>query len=285
VDAFTLDSKPFTGNPAAICILKTALDDPSMRLIAKEMNSSVTAFVLPNKEKKNHFHLKWFTTTAELPLCRHGTLASSHILFTEKFPGFIEIDQDVLTFDTCSGLITVGRSKETPERIQMNFPQGKPLKVNLGDDLLIQLLENLTLHSKDILDIQFSETSKKLLVEVTSLEILKSIHPNMDGLLKMNFGNLNVRGIIVTSSPGELKLYDFVSRYFTPWDGVPEDPATGSSHSVLAVYWSNKLNKTKMNAFQASARGGNIRVELLSNDRVIIEGSVITILAGTLKTS
>jgi len=240
--------------------------------------------VVANKEDRNRFHLRWLTPSVEVPLCGHATLASAHILFTEKFPGITNIDKDLLTFDTLSGPLTVERLKDS-ECLQMNFPLRKPVEVKLAEQILQQLIENLSLSNKeDIIEIQFSEVAKKLLVEVKSAQLLKNLHPNMEGLLKMKFGDLNVMGIIATSTAaGEAKHYDFLSRYFTPWNGIPEDPVTGSAHTVLAPYWSNKLKKTKMNAFQASARGGDLLVEVLSNDRVLINGTSFTTLSGTLR--
>jgi len=282
VDAFT--NEPFAGNPAAVCVLQNkTLEDDLMQKIAQEMNLAETAYVVPLNETHEGgplFGLRWMTPEVEVNLCGHATLASGHILFTQ-YP-FLMKDSPIAYFKTRSGILSVQKQKDG--KLQLNFPQGKPTKVSLSQDALNGLKENLPLSSEsEIVDVWHCATNRKLVVRLSAAHSMKcdQMKPNFLGLQKINFGDLTVKGIIVTTNglkgEGKLEKYDFISRYFAPWVGIPEDPVTGSAHTVLAVYWAQQLNKPKMLAFQASRRGGEMTVELV-NDRVLMEGVAVTVM-------
>jgi PhzF family phenazine biosynthesis protein len=294
VDSFS--KIPFCGNPAAVCILDNTfqLDDIIMQKIAREMNLSETAFVKKidnNKEIKNYFHLRWFSPTVEVPLCGHATLATAHILLTE-FPHLIEDHNEIiLNFQTLSGILSVKKSfiqnsiinHNYITTLQMNFPQGNPLKVQLSEDIIQNILKYFGIQRDDcIIDIWHCSVTRKLLIEVDNIQIIQNLNPSFDQLMKINFNNLNVKGIIITTKGGieNFENYDFISRYFAPWLGIPEDPVTGSAHTVLIVYWSKKLDKKKLRAFQASPRGGELYLEIYDENRCVIEGNAITVLKG-----
>jgi len=278
VDSFT--TTPFTGNPAGVCLLldQVTFEDSFMQKIATEMNISETAFVTP-KAEENEFNLRWFTPIIEVNLCGYATLATAHILFSEtRFKS-----SSKLTFHTLSGPLTVTKS-DYSSKLQMNFPQAKPVKVKLTEESIIGLENYLPLQKGEIIETFHCPQTRKLLIEVESFKSIKSLSPNFVQLVNINFGELVVKGIIVTTKGDDLNSfnynYDFISRYFAPWVGINEDPVTGSAHTVLSVYWGKKLNKKKMLGFQASKRGGDVGVELVENDRVMLEGNEVTVLKG-----
>ncbi|MDW5551697.1 PhzF family phenazine biosynthesis protein [Methanosarcina sp.] len=252
VDAFT--EKPFSGNPAGVCVLNEKPEEILMQNIAREMNLSETAFLIKEGEKYN---LRWFTPNAEVDLCGHATLASAHILW-EK--GYLRKDIEV-KFSTKSGLLT---AKTSDGWIELNFPALPEEKTEPSVELLEALGTQATYVGKNKFD---------YLVEVESEEIVTTMKPDFMKLLK-----LPARGVIVTS---RAKEYDFVSRFFAPQIGVLEDPVTGSAHCCLGPYWQKKLNKYEFIAYQASERGGILRVKVADN-RVLISGKAITVLEGEL---
>jgi len=252
VDAFA--DKPFAGNPAAICVLPHAGDEVWMRNVAREMNLSETAFLHPEADG---YRLRWLTPAIEVDLCGHATLASAHVLWED---GHIPADS-VARFYTRSGLLTC---RKRDAWIEMDFPA----KFAEAAEAPPQLMEALGAKASFVGRNQFD-----YLVEVESESVLRSLTPDHN-LLRQ----LTVRGVIVTARGKE---YDFVSRFFAPGSGIDEDPVTGSSHTALAPYWSAKLHKTEMTGFQASARGGVVKVRL-AGDRVILMGQAITILVGEL---
>ena len=252
VDAFT--SKPFAGNPAAVCVLPAAPNEEWMRDVAREMNLSETAFLHP---ENGGYRLRWLTPAVEVDLCGHATLASAHVLWED---GHIPADAEA-RFHTCSGLLTC---KRTGGWIEMNFP--------------VKLAEPAQAPSQlaDALGAEFLYTGRNqfdYLVEVADETTLRSLNPN-----HLLLRQLPVRGVIVTARGTE---YDFVSRFFAPGSGIDEDPVTGSAHSALAPFWSKRLNKTEMTGFQASARGGVVKVRL-EGDRVYMSGQAVTVLRGDL---
>ncbi len=252
VDAFT--SKPFKGNPAAVYILEGYPDKQWMLDVASEMNLSETAFIAPVREG---FNLRWFTPHSEVDLCGHATLASAHILWER---GYLRRDETAV-FHTKSGplsAITHG------DWIQLNFPATPAREIEPPEELIAALNVQPIYAGKTIFD---------YLIEVDSEDIVLNISPDFTRLLKMD-----ARGVIVTAKSEE---YDFVSRFFAPRVGVPEDPVTGSSHCCLAPYWSLKLCKNRMTAYQASARGGELILRA-DGDRVFIEGQAITVMVGDL---
>lgn len=267
VDAFTSES--FKGNPAAVCILEDDISDELMKNIAQEMNLSETAFVKPLKNsnigKGNLFSLRWFTPEVEVDLCGHATIATSKVLFDE-----FNIKEQYIKYETKSGLLT---AKKKDEKISLDFPIDKALDFNLTQDILDAM--GIRSYSKAII----GEKTRKLVIEVKDKENIINLKPNFEILKSLKFKS-DVKGIGVTCRGNE--KYDFISRYFNPWAGINEDLVTGSVHTLLANYWSNKLNKMDMNAYQASNRSGEISLKLLENDRVKLSGETVIVLRGEL---
>jgi PhzF family phenazine biosynthesis protein len=256
VDAFT--KEPYKGNPAGVCILPEAKDEEWMQAVAREMNVAETSFLLASGA--DTFQLRWFTPTVEVDLCGHATLASAHILWEV---GLVKDDVQIL-FNTRSGALKAARAGDW---IQLDFPaepaeQEMPTPVELSDALGLRL-ERVRRNRFDFL------------VEVENEEVLRSLEPEMK-LLRA----LPVRGVIVTSRSDDAK-YDFVSRFFAPGAGVDEDPVTGSAHCCLGPYWAERLGKDEMLAYQASARGGEVRVKV-AGGRVLLGGQAVTVLRGEL---
>lgn len=254
VDAFT--EKPFSGNPAAVCILPGPCIPTWMQNVAKEMNLSETAFLY---KQEDGFHLRWFTPVAEVDLCGHATLASAHILWET---GLLN-SKEQARFLTRSGLLM---AEMREDQIELNFPANpdEPASAPPG------LLEALGITPQYVGRSKFD-----YLIEGDSEESVRKIRPDFT-LLK----TVPVRGISVTSlatSPG----YDFISRFFAPRVGVNEDPVTGSVHCTLGPFWSKKLGKNEFIAYQASERGGVLRIRV-AGDRVYLGGRAVTILRGEL---
>lgn len=252
VDAFT--EKPFSGNPAAVCLLAEPRDEAWMQDVAREMNLSETAFL---NEQEDGFDLRWFTPAVEVDLCGHATLASAHILWEiGRLPAGEEA-----RFHTRSGLLTAnGRAGE----IELDFPATPDRPVDLPPGL------------GEALGVEPRYTGKSqydYLVEVDSEEIVRGLRPDMARLKA-----LPARGIMVTSVAAS-KAYDFVSRFFAPGAGIDEDPVTGSAHCCLGPFWSKRLGRDEMMAYQASARGGAVRVRVMG-DRVHLGGRAVTVLCG-----
>lgn len=252
VDAFT--SIPFAGNPAAVCVLSDAREEGWMRNVAREMNLSETAFLHPANDG---YQLRWFTPAIEVDLCGHATLASAHVLWED---GHIKT-HTTARFHTRSGLLACERRGDW---IEMDFPAKREERA----DAPSQLREALGTELKYVGKNQFD-----YLVEVADERTLRDLKPDHYLLRK-----LPVRGVIVTARGTE---YDFVSRFFAPGSGIDEDPVTGSAHTALAPYWSARLGKSEMTGFQASARGGLVKVRL-TGDRVILCGQAVTVLRGDL---
>jgi PhzF family phenazine biosynthesis protein len=252
VDAFT--NKPFSGNPAAVCVLPAPRDELWMQSVAREMNLSETAFLYMQGDGYN---LRWFTPAVEVDLCGHATLASAHVLWEE---GFLKPTEHARFF-TRSGLLTAGRDGDW---IEMDFPATPEESTAPHPDLAKALGVSPTYVGKNRFD---------YLVEVDSEETVKNLRPDFS-LLK----NTSDRGVIVTSV-SKSEGFDFVSRFFAPAVGIDEDPATGSSHCCLGPYWKKRLNKDEFVAFQASARGGVVRVRV-RGERVHIGGQAISVLHG-----
>lgn len=254
VDAFT--DQVFAGNPAAVCILAHAADKRWMQQVAGEMNLSETAFLFRQDDAWN---LRWFTPTVEVDLCGHATLASAHVLWQDRHlqPGTQAL------FDTRSGRLTAERNGDW---IEMDFPAEPAHPVEPPEFLLPALGIKAKYVGKNRMD---------YLVEVASETELRTMRPDFTRLR-----TLPVRGVTVTAAAVEDE-FDFVSRFFAPGSGVDEDPVTGSAHCCLAPYWGAKLGKTEMTGFQASSRGGVVRVRT-AGDRVILGGQAVTVLRGEL---
>jgi len=261
VDAFT--SKPFRGNPAAVCLMPCGLEDETYQSIAKEMNLSETTFVEP-AEERGLYRLRWFTPKREVPLCGHATLATAHVLFRHR-----GVRRRRLTFETLSGILYAERVKDG---VRLDFPKNDPEEV----EPIGAILRGLGVTK--CVDFQYSNTNQKLLVRLGDEEEVRRLKPRFRDLLEVE-DTLGWRGVIVTAQGAG--RYDFVSRYFAPWMGVDEDPVTGSAHTVLAPYWAKVLGKTVFRAYQASERGGELILELFG-DRVFITGGAVTVALGTL---
>jgi len=254
VDAFT--SMPFAGNPAAVCLLATSREEDWMQAVAREMNLSETAFLVPFEDG---YRLRWFTPAVEVELCGHATLASAHVLWeTGALP-----KNETARFHTLSGLLT---ATQKDGFIELDFP-AKPAQPAEPPSGLLQAL--------DVDAVAVGRSAFDILVEVASEQSVRRLAPDM-----IRLGQVDARGIIVTS-PAATDEFDFVSRFFAPAVGVAEDPVTGSAHCTLAPYWGERLGKTDMTAYQASARGGVVKVRR-EGDRVILGGQAVTVLRGTL---
>ncbi len=256
VDAFT--DNPFAGNPAAVCVSDAPLNEVLMQQIATEMNLSETAFLYP-LDAAGNYSLRWFTPVAEIDLCGHATLASAHILWTE---GYLS-PEITARFQTKSGELLASRNGEL---IQMNFPAQPVHDAPISPALVAALNHADIVHG--------ARNEVNYLVELRSHQAVKTLTPDLDKIAKLPY-----QGVIVTSA-GE-SPYDFVSRYFVPAMGIPEDPVTGSSHCSLGPYWQAKLGKDKMLAYQASERGGVLHVEC-TLERIYISGQAVTVLQGEL---
>ncbi|WP_332634442.1 PhzF family phenazine biosynthesis protein [Halalkalibacter flavus] len=255
VDAFT--NQAFKGNPAAVCVLSTSQDDIRMQNVATEMNLSETAFLHPYQDG---YSLRWFTPNTEVDLCGHATLASAHILWEL---GHMNSEQPI-KFYTKSGVLTACKSGEW---IELDFPSEQPKQENIYPNELIDGL--------GIQPIYVGRNRFDYLIEIDSDQMLRGLNPNFS-LLEQ----IDTRGIIVTSKSTSNE-YDFISRCFFPAVGVNEDPVTGSAHCCLGPYWQEKLNKNEFLAYQASKRGGILKIKL-HNDRVFLLGQAITILRSEL---
>jgi predicted PhzF superfamily epimerase YddE/YHI9 len=255
VDAFT--EKPFAGNPAGVCILPEPRDDSWMQNVAREMNVSETAFL---QRRGDGFNLRWFTPAVEVDLCGHATLASAHTLWEQ---GVIR-PEDAARFHTHSGLLIARRQGEW---IELDFPSlpDKRSKVPLG------LPKALGTKPKYVGRSRFD-----YIVEVSSERAVRKLQPDFTRL-----SALPIRGLIVTAK-ATTEPYDFVSRFFAPRAGINEDPVTGSAHCVLGPFWRDRLGKNELLAYQASARGGVIRVRV-GDKRVYIGGKAVTVLEAELR--
>jgi PhzF family phenazine biosynthesis protein len=254
VDAFT--DKPFSGNPAAVCILPSWKAPHWLQSVAAEMNLSETAFLV---KQPNGFDLRWFTPKTEVDLCGHATLASAHVLWQQ---GIASVDEEI-RFSTKSGILNADRRGDDIE-IDLPLKPDEPAKPPPG------LLEALGVEARYIGKNQFD-----YLVEVESESVLKGMTPDFKGLM-----TVPARGIIVTSSSSD-SSFDFVSRFFAPACGVDEDPVTGSAHCCLGSFWSKRLGKSELMAYQASARGGVVKVRV-TKDRAFLGGRAVIVTKGEL---
>ncbi len=253
VDAFT--DTPFKGNPAGVCLLDEPESDMWMTQIAREMNLSETAFLL---ERNGGFDLRWFTPRVEVRLCGHATLAAAHVLWEEKRVA----ENTTIEFDTKSGRLT---ARKHGSLIALDFPARKLENAEQNAEL------NRALGIKPVFTGKYrAGHGDVFLLEADSEETVRRLAPDFQALI-----STGVRSVIVTSRSSDPK-FDFVSRYFAPAVGVNEDPVTGSSHCILAPYWSGKLGKRELTGYQASERSGVVRCEW-RDDRVVLEGNAVTV--------
>jgi PhzF family phenazine biosynthesis protein len=256
VDAFT--QKPFGGNPAAVCVLPEPRPETWMREVAREMNLSETAFLVP---EDGGYHLRWFTPAVEVALCGHATLASAHVLWED---GHLAQGTQA-RFRTLSGMLM---ADQRGEWIDMGFPakSGTPVAAPSG------MLAALGVEGEAL---AVERNQFDYLVEIGSEERLRALAPDHSALRKVE-----ARGVIVTAK-ASMAGYDFVSRFFAPGAGVDEDPVTGSAHCALGPYWMGRLGKQEFLAYQASARGGTVRVRV-AGDRVMLSGQAVTVMRAEL---
>jgi PhzF family phenazine biosynthesis protein len=254
VDAFT--DRPFGGNPAGVCVLSEPADERWMQLVATEMNLSETAFLV---KQNDTFQLRWFTPAVEVELCGHATLASAHILWEQ---GVLAPDSPAC-FHTRSGQLSAVRKDAW---IEMDFPAEPETQADFPSDIFKAFGADARYVGKNRFD---------FLLEFDSAEIVRKMAPNFSLL-----SDVSGRGFIVTS-PSDMDQYDFISRFFAPAAGVNEDPVTGSAHCCLGPYWAKKLGKNELIGYQASKRGGVVKVRV-GNERVYLCGQAITVMRATL---
>ena len=250
VDAFT--DKPFAGNPAAVCVLQQAADEAWMQDVANEMNLSETAFLV---EQEAGYNLRWFTPAVEVELCGHATLASAHILWEQ---GLLPSDEQARFF-TKSGLLSAVRKASW---IELDFP-AEPEEQSAIPEMLFKAMG---------VDAKYVGKNRfDFLLEFDSAETIRKMTPDFTLL-----SAISGRGFMVTSR-SDSSEYDFISRFFAPAFGINEDPVTGSAHCCLGPYWAKKLGKEELTAFQASARGGVVKVRV-GDDRVYLGGQAVTVM-------
>jgi PhzF family phenazine biosynthesis protein len=256
VDAFT--DRPFSGNPAAVCLLASgAWDETWMQAVAREMNLSETAFVRP-RAGSDSYDLRWFTPAVEVDLCGHATLAAAHVLWeSESLPVQVEA-----RFHTRSGVLTASRAANN--QIRMDFP-AKPAAQADAPEGLVEAL--------GVRPVYVASNRMDYLVEVADEATVRAARPDLRALKAVP-----ARGIIVTARSAAPE-YDFVSRFFAPAAGVDEDPVTGSAHCCLGPFWGERLGKSSLVGYQASARGGVVGVEV-KGERVVLGGSAVTVARG-----
>jgi predicted PhzF superfamily epimerase YddE/YHI9 len=258
VDAFT--DQPFRGNPAAVCVLDGPADEAWMQHVAREMNLSETAFLYPlDDPAESSFNLRWFTPTVEVDLCGHATLAAAHVLWEQ---GHLPPDRPA-RFHTKSGLLAARRRGDW---IELDFPAEPASMVEPPPALLEALGVESSYVGKNRMD---------YLVELPAEEQVRGLRPDLS--LLMTFPH---RGMIVTAR-ADTAGYDFVSRFFAPQVGIAEDPVTGSAHCCLGPYWQGRLGQAELVAYQASARGGVVRVRV-EGERVYLGGQAVSVMRAEL---
>ncbi len=250
VDAFS--SQVFSGNPAAICPLEEWLPDDQMQAIAGENNLSETAFFVRNGEG---YGLRWFTPAVEIDLCGHATLASAFIILNDLTPS-----ENSVRFQTKSGTLVVNREGDL---YSLDFPSRPPAEC----DVPSQLVEALGASPDAVL------AARDYMVVYASDDQVRKLEPNMQLVSQLD------KFAVIVTAPG--RDVDFVSRFFAPAKGVPEDPVTGSAHCTLIPYWSKRLGKKKLHAYQVSRRGGELWCED-RGERVTMSGKAARFLEGTI---
>jgi len=255
VDAFT--NKLFGGNPAAVIPLKKWIDDKLMQKLAMENNLAETVFFVASKTKGVDFDIRWFTPALEINLCGHATLASAHVIFE-----ILKTKKKKVVFDSKSGLLTVTKKKNL---LEMDFPSWAPERITEYPDELLACLGNP--------EIAGVYKNREYLVELMNEEAVRNCNPNFSLMKKVD-------KMVIITAPGI--GIDFVSRFFAPTSGIDEDPVTGSAHSQLIPFWSEKLGKAKMTAKQLSQRGGDIYCEQ-KGERVIMGGECVFYMKGQIE--
>ncbi|MEA2724974.1 MAG: hypothetical protein QOH59_2745 [Gemmatimonadales bacterium] len=254
IDAFT--DRPFAGNPAAVCVLPAPRDAGWMQRVASEMNLAETAFLVRRAEG---YDLRWFTPAAEVDLCGHATLASAHLLWEE---GHLE-QAATATFHTRSGVLT---AKRQGDMIWLDFPATPVRPATMLPDLERAVGAPIK---------YLGRTAFDYFIEIESAAAVCALKPDLTALSR-----LPVRGVVVTARSGDGR-HDFVSRFFAPQLGIPEDPVTGSAHCGLGPFWAARLGTNELAGYQASSRGGTVLVRV-AGDRVHLGGQAVTVLRGEL---
>lgn len=258
VDAFA--DRPFAGNPAAVVLLDVPASEQWMQNVAAEMNLAETAFLVPRGDRG--YDLRWFTPVAEVDLCGHATLAAAHVLWTE---GFLDPEMPA-SFETASGRLI---ARLAGDQIVMDFPAEPANPTPITDGLAEALGARAVFSAANRFD---------AFVELENEAAVRSLDPDLHAIAKLRW-----RGVIVTAK-AEDRPYDFVSRFFAPRLGIPEDPVTGSAHCSLGPYWAERLGRRALQGYQASSRGGLVGVEM-TDDRVLLKGKAITVFTGELLTT
>lgn len=261
VDAFT--QKPFSGNPAAVCILNDIIPDSLMQKIAFEMNLAETAFVL---KQDDGYSLRWMTPVSEVDLCGHATLASAHIMWQN---GVCPMTESI-RFHTRSGVLT---AEYNNGEITLNFPAIPQKEISCPPELITAIGGAKPVYS--------GMTKWNYILELENEQAVLNAKPDFNLMM-----TLPGWGTIITAKAAPNGFgkegYDFVSRFFAPEKGVPEDPVTGSAHCALGPYWQGRLNKNEFKAYQASERGGTVHVTV-EGDRVYLRGNAVTMLSGEIE--
>ncbi|XP_020230995.1 uncharacterized protein LOC109811621 [Cajanus cajan] len=284
VDAFT--ESAFKGNPAAVCFLEDERDDDWLQAVAAEFNVSQTSYLTRINESKQtsipRFHLRWFTPVSEVKLCGHATLAAAHSLFSSGL-----VDTNVIEFVTLSGVLTAKKIPEINITGVSNLPNGEArdefyIELDFPVDPVTEFSFDVTsqiseaLNGASIIDIKRTQIGDDLIVEVTSGGVVAELQPQIDAIAKCPR-----RGMIVTGIAPPGSGFDIYSRFFCPKIGINEDPVCGSAHCALASYWSKKLGKCDLNAYQASGRGGVLKIHIdEQTQRVLLRGKAVTVMEG-----
>jgi PhzF family phenazine biosynthesis protein len=256
IDAFT--NKLFGGNPAAVVALEKWLPDELMQNLALENNLSETVFFVPSSLPNVDYDIRWFTPMVEINLCGHATLASAYVLFE-----ILGHSKEEIVFNSKSGLLKIRKDSKSKEfKAYMDFPSWKPERIDVDTEQIVDILGGV--------EIVAVYQNRDVLVELLNEEAVKNCNPDF-GLMKRFTDKM------IITSPG--KKVDFVSRFFAPGAGIDEDPVTGSAHSQLIPFWSEKLGVQKLHALQLSARGGEIWCEQ-SGDRVLMGGNAVYYMKG-----
>ena len=262
IDAFA--DRPFAGNPAAVVFIKDQHLSQWMQSVAAEMNLSETAFV--RELESNRFELRWFTPLTEVDLCGHATLAAAHALWESDSVR----NRSDICFESRSGRLNV---KSLGTSIQLNFP------ITSADECAAPngLLESLHVDGHTIAPTYVGRSKFDYLIELPDSQHVRKLQPDFPKLKQVD-----ARGIIVTGQSAPESGFDFESRFFAPAAGVDEDPVTGSAHCCLADHWGRRLEKNELAGYQASSRGGSVKMSVVG-DRVLLRGQAVTIFCGTLE--
>ena len=260
VDSFT--SVPFKGNPAGVNLVESFPDSQRMQNIASELNLSETAFVSPIAGI-DELAIRYYSPKMEIPLCGHATLASAKVIFDTR-------NTEVVQFRTGEDRLLIVEQQN--EQIQMSFPIYDLEPANVPADMLKALGVDHAIFAG------FNSETKVLMLEIESCDQLVNLKPDYTRLLESHD---SIHGLSVTARAND--EFDFYSRFFWPWSGGNEDPVTGVAHTFLAKYWSEKLGKSVMNSFQASARSGMLEVEITNDSKLLIRGQAQVFMEGILR--